>query len=108
MTLSEVKDPDGEGLFVLSQNHQLVSPASGRWGQAGGVISQHPCLGGLEVSVPWSRRNRAGGVPLKERRPTGWDKKEKEGWFGPQGKDRKALTPTEDSVLVQLKAAPLG
>lgn len=97
-----------EGYSASSQSDQLVSPASGRWGQVGGTVSQHSCLGGLEVSVPWSRKDGEGGVPLKERRPPGWDKKEKEGWFGPQGKDRKALTPTEDSVLVQLKAAPLG
>lgn len=45
---------------------------------------------------------------MRGRRPAGWDKKGKEGGFGPQGKDRKALIPAVVAVFVQLKAAPLG
>lgn len=109
MTLSEIKDPDGGLAILITERSACVSclqevGAGRRWG----IISQHSCLGGLEVSVPWSRKEGRGGVPLKERRPTGWDKKVKEGWFGPQGKDRKALPLGADSVFVQLKAAPLG
>lgn len=44
---------------------------------------------------------------MRERRLTGWYKKVKEDWFGLQGKDRKALTPSADLVFVQLKAALL-
>lgn len=44
---------------------------------------------------------------MRERRLTGWDKKVKEDWFGPQGKDRKALILSADLVFVQLKAALL-
>lgn len=44
---------------------------------------------------------------MRERRLTGWYKKVKEDRFGPQGKDRKALTPSADLVFVQLKAALL-
>ena len=49
-----------------------------------------------------------GGVPLRGRRPAGWDKKGKEGGLGPQGKDGKGLLPAGAAVFVQLKAAPLG
>lgn len=62
-------------------------------GAVGGIVSQ---------LLPWwpdglcplEQKGRVGrGAPLRERRPTGWDRNVKEDWVGPRGKDRKALTP---------------
>lgn len=108
MTLSEVKDPDGGGLLALITERSvcvscLWEVGARGWDYFTTLLPWWP--GGL---CPLEQEGRRGRSALKETRPTGWDKKEKEGWFGPQGKDRKALTTTEDSVLVQLKAAPLG
>lgn len=107
MTLAEIKDPEGRLPLLLTEQSALV-PCLWGWGQVGGTVSPLAHLGGLKVSVPWSGKEGWGGVPLRERRPAGWDKKVQEGWFGPAGEDRKALTPAVASVFAQLRAALLG
>lgn len=103
--MTETNDPDGESP-ILSTEQSASVPCLWEVG-AGGRDHFTALLPWWPQSLYLLELEGWGGVPLRERRLTGREEKVKEDWFGPRGKDRKALTPIADLVFVQLKAALL-